>query len=66
MESVETFQNGTLVKLRPVTMRDIYMPFFVAWGSDRWGVYENINPDSSRTDVTVGINGVYQKEILSM
>ena len=52
--------------LRQMTMRDIYMPFFLAFGSDKYtGVYEDINPGSSATN-TVAINGVYQKEIMTM
>ena len=52
--------------LRQMTMRDIYMPFFLAFGSDDYtGVYEDINPGSDVSD-TVAINGVYQKEIMSM
>lgn len=52
--------------LRQMTMRDIYMPFFLAFGSDDYtGVYEDINPGSDASD-TVAINGVYQKEIMSM
>ena len=66
LESVEIAQNDSKIKLRPVTMRDIFMPFYVAWGSDSLGVYENINPDSSKVDNTISINGFYQKEILSM
>lgn len=58
--------KSSKLKLRPMTMRDIYMPFHIAWGSPKLGVYENINPDSSKIDNTISINGVYQKEILSM
>lgn len=55
------------LRLRQITMRDIYMPFFLAFGSDKYtGVYENINPNSENKDNCTPINGVYQKEILAL
>ena len=52
---------------RQMTMRDIYMPFFISFGSDRYVcVYEDINPskDNSDDDV-ISLLGVYQGDLKS-
>lgn len=59
--------SGEDFVLRPITMRDIYMPFYVAWGGGKkTGIYEDINPDSTVKSDSAPINGYYQKEILAM
>ena len=59
--------NGEDFVLRPITMRDIYMPFYIAWGGGKkTGIYEDINPNSSGESDSAPINGYYQREILAM
>lgn len=57
------------VILRPFTMRDIYMPFHLAFqNADCCCVFETINPNSDlkKEDTFVTLNGYYQQEIITM
>lgn len=50
---------------RQMTMRDIYMPFFVSFGSDTYVcVYQDINPSNDDNDV-IPLLGVYQGDLKS-
>lgn len=54
---------------RQMTMRDIFMPFFLAFGHDKYsGIYEDINPQSDTVTQQneTALMGVYQKEIKSL
>lgn len=52
---------------RQMTMRDLYMPFFVAFGSDEYTcVYQDINPSKNNLeDKVVPLLGVYQGDLKS-
>lgn len=61
--------NNTSLMLRPITMRDIFMPFYITFGSNSYmGVYENINPyiDDESNKKIVTLNGTYSQEISSI
>lgn len=55
------------VLMRQVTMRDMFMPFFLAFGNDKfYGVYDHIMPDETdkQEDLQLSvINQIYQKNV---
>jgi hypothetical protein len=61
--------EGVKMLCRQMTMRDIFMPFYVAFGDEKYsGVYEDINPPLIETeeDNTVPLLKRYRQEIKSM
>lgn len=52
---------------RQMTMRDIYMPFFIAFGTQNYTcVYQDINPSKNNVDDNIlSILGVYQGDLKS-
>jgi len=51
---------------RQMTMRDIYLPFFLAFGSEKYmGIYENINP-SKEEEKMLSLNGTYRGNVYEM
>ena len=54
--------------LRNMTMRDIYMPFHVAFSTnDRCCVYETIMPqEPEKEESFISLNGYYQNEMTSL
>lgn len=54
------------VLMRQVTMRDMFMPFFLAFGDDKYyGVYDHITPNQNKQeDLELSVlNQIYQKNV---
>ena len=58
--------EAPMLLYRHMSMRDIYLPFLIAFGSEKVsGVFEDINPQKGRDDVTA-LNGRYLGMIYDM
>ena len=55
--------DATMLLYRQMTMRDIFMPFLLAFGSDKYeGIFEDINPQENSKSVFT-FNGVVKEEL---
>lgn len=61
-------KNTTPILMRQMTMRDIYMPFFLAFADDKYsGIFQGINPQGeSINDDDVMLLGHYHGQLKSM
>lgn len=61
-------KNTTPILMRQMTMRDIYMPFFLAFADDKYsGVFQGINPQGESIDENdIMLLGHYHGQIKSM
>ena len=58
--------KSPMLLYRQMTMRDIYLPFFLAFGSEKYmGIYENINP-SKEEEKMLSLNGTYRGNVYEM
>lgn len=58
--------KAPMLLYRQMTMRDMYLPFFLAFASDKYsGIYENINPIKNEEKL-VCLNGSYMGNVYEM
>ena len=58
--------KAPMLMYRQMTMRDIYLPFFLAFAGDKYSaIYENINP-TTIDDKLIPLNGEYRGNVYEM
>lgn len=67
MEYSQTYGGkAPMLLYRQMSMRDMYLPFFLAFAADKYmGIYENINP-SKNEDKMIALNGNYYGNVYEM